>query len=320
MEPILDETSLIPCPMRPVPARIFELARTLRDLDGLGARRILHSVRNAVDRDIGGGFGLRSWCYNRSTDRDAGRLVAVRLDRPLYIDGADGLFAAAEGNRVVEATIAGGPALGAGLAALTDGVLVSLVNEASTINGLLTVTLTYLDQDGERSEQIEIQSLSIADDVVRLHTSLTERIHRAVSNGTALVERLGEMFPRLRLGGRAQTQIGALSGNEPIFRQLVRHLHALDAGALKWVAGKPFEPVGVTYSVESLSTLNDGTLGPMRDFPTPVGFETDRWSLHTKLTGGAGARLYYRPVRSGADPVVLIGYFGDHLPTVRYRT
>jgi hypothetical protein len=58
----------------------------------------------------------------------------------------------------------------------------------------------------------------------------------------------------------------------------------------------------------------------MRDFPVPEGFAAARWSLHTKLTGGAGTRLYFRPERVGAAAVVLIGYVGDHLPTTRYRT
>lgn len=137
---------------------------------------------------------------------------------------------------------------------------------------------------------------------------------------TRLLARLGELFPRLRLGTRAVDQIAALTGSEPVFRQLLRHLRALDASATRWPEGEGFEPGGVTYSVESKATLDDGTLGPMRDFPVPEGFEAERWSLHTKLTGGAGARLYFRAVRTGAEAVVLVGYFGDHLPTVRYRT
>lgn len=320
MEPILDETSLVPCPVRPAPARVLDFAQTLRGLDELGLRRVLRSVRDAADRDIGGGFGLRSWCFNRSTDKDAGRLVARHLDGQPYIDGPAGLFAAVEGNRVVEATISGAPALGAGLAALTDGVLVTFVSEASPAGKLLTVILTHLDEEGVHTEQIEVQSLGTPNDVAQHQASLAERIDRAVPNGRALLERLGEMFPRLRLGERARDQIESVSGNEPVFRQLLRHLRALDGGALRWVEGRPFEPIGVTYSAESQATLDDGDLGPMRDFPTPAGFKVARWSLHTKLTGGTGARLYYRAVRTNGEAVVLIGYFGEHLPTVRYRT
>jgi hypothetical protein len=318
MEPILDETSLVPCPVRPAPARVLELARTLKALDALGAKRILRSVRDAADRDLGGGQGLRAWCYNRSTDKDARLLVAGRLGRQPYIDGPAGLFAAAEGTAAVEAMIAGAPALGAGLAALTDGVLVGLASEAYPAGRLLTVELTHLDEDDVRSEQIELPSLCTTADVEQHRASIVERIDRDVPDGKALVERMGEMFPRLLLGDAARDQIEALSGNEPVFRQLLRHLRALDGCARQWEVGTPFEP-NVTFSVESQATLHDGTLGPMRDFPTPSGFEHERWKLHTKLTGGAEARLYFRPARAEAGAVVLIGYFGDHLPTVKFR-
>jgi len=53
-------------------------------------------------------------------------------------------------------------------------------------------------------------------------------------------------------------------------------------------------------------------------FPMPKGFKKRRWSDHTKLSGGAGARLYFHSERTGETAVVLIGYFGDHLPTVRF--
>lgn len=52
----------------------------------------------------------------------------------------------------------------------------------------------------------------------------------------------------------------------------------------------------------------------MRDFPVPTGFAQERWSLHTKPHWGAGSRLYFRPERTSDVGVVLIGYFGNHLP------
>jgi hypothetical protein len=320
MEPILDETSLVPCPSWPPARRVVELARALQAFDGLGAPRVLRSVRDAADRDIGDGCGLRRWCFDRATDRNAGRLLAIRLASQPFIDGEEGLFATAEGARAVEATMNGASAFGAGLAALTDGVVVALASASKSAGGTLAVELTYLDDDGERSESINVPSFVSANEVEQQRTALVARIDRTVADGRTLLARVGEMFPRLRLGPRALDQISKLSGSEMVFRQLLRHLRALDVGARRWPAGEVFEPGGVTYSVESKATLDDGILGPMRDFPAPEGFEVERWSLHTKLTGGAGARLYFRAVRTEADTVVLIGYFGDHLPTVRYRT
>ena len=320
MEPILDETSLVLCPSWQPAVRILGLARTLQALDGLGARRVLRSVSDAADRDIGDGSGLRRWCFDHATNRDAGLLLAHRLASQPYIDGVGGLFAAAEGARAVEARVGGVSALGAGLAALTDGVIAPLASASRPAGGTLSVALAYLDDVGERCETIDVQAFATADEVQRQQQDLLKCIDRSVADGRALLARLGELFPCLRLGTRAVEQIAALTGNEPVFRQLLRHLRALNLGATQWPEGGVFQPEGVTYSVESKATLDDGTLGPMRDFPAPEGFEAERWSLHTKLTGGAGARLYFRALRTGAQAVVLVGYFGDHLPAVRYRT
>jgi len=300
--------------------RILELARVLQALDNLGARRVLLSVRDAADRDILNGLGLQTLCFHPSTDRDSGLLLASRLSKQPFIDGKSGLFAAHEGVGAIEALVQGKFAFGAGLAALTDGFCVALASASKTNGGSVTVNLTYLDEDSERNSGIEVPSFVTENDIELQRLALMERIERAVADGRALIERVGEMFPRLRFGSKALDQLSVLTGNEPVFRQLLRHLRLLNSGAETWLPGTGFEPDGITYSVESRPTLNDGTLGPMRDFPVPAGFEAKRWSLHTKLTGGAGARLYFRAEQAETGGLVLIGYFGDHLPTVRYRT
>jgi hypothetical protein len=144
-------------------------------------------------------------------------------------------------------------------------------------------------------------------------------VDHSVQDGPSILRRANELFPRLLLGDTARVQLGALTGNESVFPQLLRHLRALNQAAAQWAAGTSFAPSGISFSVESQATLEDGRLGPMRDFPTPGGFAHERWSLHTKMTGGNGARLYFRGVRRDGAGFVLIGYCGDHLPTVRYR-
>ena len=320
MEPILDETSLEPCSVRPPAVRIQELALTMKALDEIGRPRVLRSVRDAVDRDIGDGLGLRTWCFDRATPKDAGRLVASRLAAQPFIDGPDGLFAAAEGRRAIEAKVNGTVVIGVGLAALTDGLVVLLASEARPRVEHLDVAITYIDDDGQRTEFVKVRAFANALEIEEARNELIQQVDRALRDGAAIVALINEIFPRLVLGARARDQIKSLTGNEPVFRQLVRHLRALDEGALQWVEGKPFEPVAITFSFDSKQTLDDGALGPLRDFPTPPGFEVERWSLHTKLTGGNGARLYFRAVWVGGRGLVLIGYFGDHLPTVKFRT
>lgn len=302
--------------------RIGALARTLRALDEIGAINALRSVRDAVDRNLGAGRGLRSWCFDAGTDRDAGRFVAGRLGRQPFVDGPGGLFQTAEGARAIEAVARNGrSALGLGLAALEGHAAVALRSAVIPTGGRVPVSLTILDSEGERKEMPEALCLVESPEVEVNRAWLVEAIDRALTDGRTLLLRASEVFPRLLFGALASKQIQELSGTEPVFRQLLRHLRALDLGASTWKPEQPYEPSGgLSWSVESGATLADGKFGPMRDFPVPDGFDVARWSLHTKLTGGAGARVYFRAERRDGAAVVLVGYFGKHLPGVRDRT
>lgn len=324
MEPLLDETSLKPCSKRAPANRISCLAQALRSLDDIGFPPVLRAVRAAVDVQLSKDQSLRYWLFEAGTDRDAGHLVAERLARQPFLDGDDGLFAVAEGAGAVDARVGGSLAIGLGYAALAGGLVVILSSAARPAAELLEVELTHLNDAGVRTIKEQVATFATSDEVVAAHDALVDQLHRSVSSGQELVGRIGELFPQVRLSDPATEQIRSLTGNEPYFQLLLRHLRELDGCARTWKAGTSFDPTGVPWSVESQQTLKDKKFGPMRDFAMPNGFSAQRWSLHSKLTGGAGARLYFQPVQVGKKGlergVVLIGYFGSHLPTKKYPT
>ena len=152
-------------------------------------------------------------------------------------------------------------------------------------------------------------------------------IAAACKSVTVLVGSFDDAFPRLVLGDLAKDQLLALSGAEPYFPQILRHLRALQRAAESWTEGAGFRP-DVTSSPESNATLTHGQYGPQRDFPTPEPFPQERWSDHTKFTGGPGGRLYYKflaveAVASDGSSErvarVAVGYVGPHLQTVKYH-
>lgn len=316
MEPVLNELSLVPSATVAPADRLLDLAKSMRYLDSLGARRALRSTRDASARDIGGGQGMSRWCFDRATDRDAGLLVALRLSAQPFIDGKEGLFAIAEGQRSIEPRLGETIALGAGLAALSNGVLLAL-GERVRSPADVAVELRILDDTGESRERVAVPTFVLQLELEERKADVLARIDRSIRDGADLLARLSEVFPRLVLGPGARTQIQKLRGTEPFFLQALRHLRALDVGAAQWTAGAAFNPAAVTFSVESPATLDHGRYGPLRDFPCPVGFESRRWTLHTKLTGGPAVRIYFDPQRTANGPVVLIGYLGKHLPTVK---
>lgn len=319
MEPVLDESSLVPCPTWVPAARIGALASILKEFDRIGIRRVLRAVANAADRDIGQGRGLRSWCFDRGLNRDAGLLVATRLAQQPFIDGPSGLMARAEGSRALETRVGGDLVYGLGLGALEGRPVAMLPSAANPMGRQLLVEVLDASTDPVTVTQVPVFVYASGDEVVADRPKLEGEVESAISSGEELLGRLEEVFPYLRVGPRARASMLELSGGEPVFHQLIRHLRALNSAADAWIAGAPFSPQRITFSPESDQTLSHGRFGPMRDFPAPEGFQEERWSLHTKLTGGAGARMYFRAVRPGVGNVaVLIGYFGSHLPCVRY--
>lgn len=320
MDPLLDETSLVPCAAWEPGKRISALSSVLAALDRLGAARVLRSVSDAADRDICQGRGLRAWCFDANTNRDAGRLLATRLARQPFIDGREGLFAVAEGARVLEVRVDSGLAYGLGLGALESRVVAALASGARPIGSTVAVEILDATADEIISASVDVFVYVQGPEVCRDATHLQALVDDSLVNGRVILARFPEVFPGLRLGARASDAIGQLTGAEPVFRQLLRHLRALNAAVVSWTAGSPYEPQGVTFSPESAQTLSHGRFGPLRDFPPPEDFPHERWSLHTKLTGGSGARMYFRPVWTDQTKAVLIGYFGAHLPCVRFPT
>ncbi len=264
-------------------------------------------------------YGLRRWCFHEETNRDAGKLVAQRLGRQPFIDGADGLFAEAEGERAIEGRVSGATVIGLTFAALTESPAVALVSMTLPASTDVVVDLTTVDADEELQESVHVCRVVTKEDVRQRCTFIEERVEQSVPDGAGLLDRAGELFPQLRFGPGVVPQIAALTGNEPVFHQLFRHLRALNKGAVSWQRENDYSPAeAISWSRESSTTLKHGKYGPMRDFPMPDGFEKRRWSDHTKLSGGAGARLYFHAERTGEHAVVLIGYFGKHLPTVLF--
>lgn len=320
MEPVLDEITVTPCSDWQPAERIRVLSELLKSLDRRGAARVLRSVRDVADRDFGGGRGLRSWCFDRSVDQVAGRLIASRLSIQPHVDGPNGIFAQAEGERVLEPRLNNILALGAGVAALNDSFLVGVGSAENSRGEVIDVEIVDASSEELNSSSITVFRYIQPDEVDANDQAIRLRVDQTLSNGVQLLARLNEIYPDIRLGVRAIESIRSLNGTEPVFQQVVRHLRALNNAVSNWLVGTSFVPEGITYSSESTQTLGHRRYGALRQFPCPEGFEHEQWSLHTKMTGGAGARMYYRPVWDLTNKVVLIGYIGAHLPCVLYPT
>jgi hypothetical protein len=323
MDPILDESSLIPCSEWAPVQRIEILVETLQALHRAGVPRVLRTVRDAADRDIGSAHGLRYW--GAQTRPDVKRFLFSLLNKQPFIDGPDGLFVNAEGSsRVLETRAFGTINYSLGLAALQDNLPLSLIHATRTTGEEVSVEILDFSNTPEAEISTSSVYLYVRDKEVESRQSIiTQLVNRSLRDGLSLIDRLPQVFPHIKLGPDAEEAFRNLNGNEPVFRQLIRHLHALNSAAATWREGLAFKPE-VLHSPESDQTLNHGKYGPMRDFSVPAGFQHQRWSWHTKFNA-TGHRMYFRPPYSNRVAetnseinLVLIGYFGQHLACIRH--
>jgi hypothetical protein len=323
MDPILDESSLIPCHEWSPAQRIEILVKTLQALHRLGVPRVLRTVRDAVDREIENSLGLRYWVNQARPD--VKRFLLSLLNKQPFIDGPGGLFAQVEGvSRILETRAFGAVNRSLGLAALQDNLPLSLIHVARAAGEEVSVEI--LDFSGAAEPEISIGSiyLYVQDKEVDSRQSIIRQlVNRSLRDGLSLIDRLSQVFPHIKLGPDAEEAFKNLNGNELVFPQLIRHLHALNSAAAVWSEGLTFKPE-VVHSPESDQTLKHGRYGPMRDFSVPVGFQNQRWSWHTKFNA-TGHRMYFRPPSSNRSSesnsgvnLVLIGYFGPHLACIRH--
>lgn len=229
-------------------------------------------------------------------------------------------MARAEGQRILETQANGSLVFGLGLGALEGRPVATLASGAMPTGRHVLVQVLDASTDPIAVTDVPVFVYAQGADVAAHVLQIQGLVDAAISSGQVLLDRLADAFPHVRVGPRASEAFAALSGSEAVFRQLIRHLRALNSAAEVWAPGTSYRPEGITYSQESDQTLSHGRFGPIRDFPTPAGYVHERWSLHTKLTGGAGARLYFRAVRTADSAAVLIGYFGSHLPCILYPT
>jgi len=220
--------------------------------------------------------------------------------------------------------VCGGPVY----VALADGVCLSLAGDAQFAEERLDVSYTVLDDEGDHIEYISIRNVMEREHVEVHRAELQDVLKRELRDGAAILERAGEVFPRLRFGATAADQLEQLNGKERWYSQLLNHLRALNQGAENWREGS-FEPDGaLEFSVESQQTLKHGSYGPQRDFPVPEGAPSERFSLHSKIRSD-NKRIYFLPYKENDDTtedgpstrmIVVVGYIGVHLLTVYYPT
>lgn len=259
---------------------------------------------------------LRACGSSSEPHRDNIVYLLRRLDRQSY---ADILLNSPPEDLQCELTVDGQRARGLELAWITGGASVS-VNVPPFDTPSVKALATTLEDDVVVEKQVEVRNLS-SQPHFAAHARYFDSLSRTgLDSGPELLARWNESFPYLVLCPGASKQLQAMTGNEPGWNHIVSHLiwlngcagHFLETGRQDWTPE-------VDWSPENDTTLNHSQHGPKRRFAVPSGVDPIQFSFHTKIKA-TNQRIYFGISKQADKDIVLVGYVGNHLSTVKYPT
>jgi hypothetical protein len=293
-------------------AAMNEFVTVARAVASRGFARTVRTHRGVWGELLSEGYTVSQWLNDAEVDRDKRNFIRTVATKAPYIEDAL-LGREAEAEQYCECTLDGTHGLGITGAFLFDAPLVSIGGDPRFAQASLRVRVVEFAVEGDPVEsEATVESISSVAHVEQRANWLDARIAAELRDGQTVLAHAPDVLPSLRFGERARGQLVKMTGTEPYFTQVVRHLRVLSSAAAAWADG-PFEAGGITFSEESKATLRHGSYGPMRVFPCSDG-TSRQFSKHSKPTGG-NIRIYFLPRVEGAM-LLEVGYVGPHLPIV----
>lgn len=253
------------------------------------------------------GYSLANWLADPTIERERKQKLRSAVGKAPFLETLH-RSAEDERSRAVEALWEGQRALGLGLAVMRSDPVVSLSTPRFCIDPL-SVIVRYVS-DADDTETIETVCNFHGHRAVELRGSwITSRQQQELRDGSEIVRRCAEILERLEFTNTAIAQLNHLTGNEPVFPFVVRHLFALNEQARGWDGTKPFSD-GYPFpcSEESGPTLQ--MYGETRRFICPDG-EKRLFTWHSKINLEKW-RIHF--IDQPSVRQVLVGYIGKHLP------
>lgn len=258
-------------------------------------------------------YTLVQWATDKGigADRDLQRQLLICSTKAPYID--DLVEEALPKGSLIEFKYNEKQALGLGLAWLWGGVVLSLQCSEWITTDNVNIEVFRVTEDQELTEIKRVSTIATDEHLERVCAGIEQDLLGKIVSGKILVDQFYRLFPFLTCCESAEKQLLALTGTELYFREIIHHFKIINTTMKNWVNG-PFKPAGITCSPESESTLNQ--YSSQRRFACSDGVERV-FSSHSKMMS-ANQRIHYFAIPE--QKKVFIGYVGDHLPTVKYKT
>ena len=316
MEMIFNELSLDP-PFDDSYLARDKIANFVRTMAVARIRGVLGPLRtpsNFCALELAPGYSIGAWFVDDTVERELkGRLRSEATKAP-YLEELFEAFEAAN-DALAEVQYDGLAGLGLGLAAFRELPLLSFAADRWQ-DVELTVETHLLTEEEEAVETQAVVNWHAPNSVDGFEAWIDDRQRSEIGSGPQLLEEAADVLPRLDFTPSCRDQLADLTGNERPFREVVRHLLALNRRAATWFDG-PFEAgCEVPCSDESETVLNTARFRKARTFQCDDG-EARLFSWHSKINAQAW-RIHF--IADAGRRRVLVGYVGRHLPTANDRT
>jgi hypothetical protein len=161
-------------------------------------------------------------------------------------------------------------AYGLGAGFLWDSPTVSLPGDSRFETDPVMVLVSILDEVEVKTDEKEVCSFTSSEQVTKRGEWIRERIQQEIIDGRTAWDKHNELFPSLTFCENASNSLQSMSGREPFFWQVCRHLLVLNSFCAEWPKQGIIELTGIRWSEESNSTLNNESLRSKREFNCPM--------------------------------------------------
>lgn len=289
----------------------------MRSLGNLGVERLLRTEYDFNNLEIAPGYPIARWQNDPGVNRDtilyfkrwATRAPYIRDEDDTKVQdiyGVSDFFHGADKKA----------ARGLGAAFLLEALALSFSSAPCWNYSQVQLLFEHLRDDNFYSIPVDVKHSSSKEHIMVHQAWIKKYAKLDVQSGAELCKHRDTLYPSLQFCDSALQQLQALAYRDKHLSQVKRYLDNLNEYAEQWKTG-PFlaENIKGTISGESSATLRNEKYAQKHTFLCPDG-RNRLFSWHCKMTLDQW-RLYFYPLEPG---IILVGYVGAHMATVKFPT
>ena len=291
-----------------------ELIQTIRQAIQMGIKRELRASEDLNFCSLANQYTIAQWRNDENVEKEEKQFFrSLSTKTPLIVDIIEDIQDKFE---LSDICYQGKKVQGLGFALIIDGIAISFKSDSQWICEELELNVIRLEQHSERLiDKIEnVKHISCRNHIIAHKNWIIERIQTQVINGKQIWEQRENLFPNLQFCDSVKKQLEGILKGQPELIFCLKTLLSLQDCSKNWNDGYfNVDGTSLDESGESEATLNK--YKDERTFICPDG-EALIFSRHIKLKV-CNWRIHFFPKYPG---LLIIGYIGTHLPTVKYKT